>query len=89
MHVNEGRKSREFQNQQEQYSRKNCLPVHGIAEEKREITDEVIINTLNKKLDLEITLQGIEGTHRIGEPEKLEEKPALLLKIIDGYNDRN
>ena len=44
------------QDQQEQYSRRKCLLVHGIAEEKEEITDEVIINTLNEKLDLDITL---------------------------------
>ena len=46
-------KLEKLQDQQEQYSRRNCLLVHGIAEEKEEITDEVIINTLNKKLDLE------------------------------------
>ena len=43
---------------------------NGIAEEKEEITDEVIINTLNEKLGLEIKLRDIERTHRIGEPKK-------------------
>ena len=46
-------KLEKLQDQQEQYSRRNCLLVHGIAEEKEEKTDEVIINTLNEKLDLE------------------------------------
>ena len=41
----------------------NCLLVHGIAEEKEKITDEVIINTLNEKLDLDITLRDLERTH--------------------------
>ena len=80
-------------NQQEQYSRKNSLLVHGIAEEKEETTDKVIFNTLNDeeitdkvifnalndKLDLEITLRDIDRTHRIEEPKNLEKKPVLLL----------
>ena len=45
-------KLEKLQDQQEQYSRRNCLLVHGIAEEKEEITDEVIINTLYQKLNL-------------------------------------
>ena len=49
-------KLEKLQDQQEQYSRRNCLLVHRIVEEKEEITDEVIINTLNEKLDLDITL---------------------------------
>ena len=68
-----------IQDQQEQYSRRNCLSAHGIAEEKEEITNEVIINTLNEKLDLEIKLQDIQRTHRTREPKEIEEKPALLL----------
>ena len=55
-------KLEKFQDQQEQYSGRNCLLIHGIAEQKEEITDEVIVNTLNKKLDLDITLQDIEKT---------------------------
>ena len=73
-------KLEKLQDQQEQYSRRNCLHIHGIAEEKEEITDEVIINTLNEKLDLDITLCDIERMHRIGElKKKLEEKLVLLL----------
>ena len=41
-----------------------------IAEEKEEITNEMIINTLNEKVDLDITLQDIKRTHRIGEHKK-------------------
>ena len=72
-------KLEKLQDQQEQCSRRNCLLVHGIAEEKEEITDEVITNTINEKLDLDIALQNIERMHRIGELKELEEKPALLL----------
>ena len=63
-------KLEKLQDQQEQYSRRNCLLIHRIAEEKEGIIDEGIINTLNKKLDLDITLRDIERTHRIGELKK-------------------
>ena len=75
-------KLEKFQDLQEQFSGRNCLLVHGIAEEKNELTDEVITNTLNEKLDLEITLRDIERTHRIGEPDKnLRKNPPYYCKI--------
>ena len=36
---------------QEQYSRRNCLLIHGIVEENQENTDEVLINALKKEMD--------------------------------------
>ena len=33
----------------------NCVLVHGSSKQKEEMTDEAIINTLNEKLDSEIT----------------------------------
>ena len=48
-----------------------------------------MINTLNEKLDLNITLRDIERTHRIGESKKTRgktrpiiEKLVLLLKNL-------
>ena len=70
-------KLQKLQGKQEQYSGRNL--VHRIAEEKEEITDEVIINTLNDKLDLEITLRDIEKTHRIEEPKKTGEKNRPII----------
>ena len=82
-------KLEKLQDQQEQYSRRNCLLIHGIAEEKEEITDEVIINTLNEKLDLDITLRDIERTHRIGELKKARGKIRPIIVKFVRYNDRN
>ena len=72
-------KLEKLQDQQEQYSRRNCLLVHGIAEAKEEITDEVIINALNEKLDLEIKLRDIDRTHRIGGPKKTRGKTRPII----------
>ena len=43
-----------------------------------EITDEVIINTLNEKLDVDITLLDIERTHRVGELKKTRGKTCPI-----------
>ena len=47
------------------------------------------INTLNEKLDLEITLRDIEGTCRIGEPKKKnrEKSCPIIVKFVQ-YNDQ-
>ena len=82
-------KIEKLQDQQEQYSRRNCLLVHGIAEEKEEITDEVIINTLNEKLDLGIKLREIDRTHRIGESKKTRGKNRPIIVKFVRYNERN
>ena len=44
--------------------------IHEIAEEKEEITDQVTINTLNEKVDLELTLQHTKRMQRIREHQK-------------------
>ena len=73
--------------QQEQNSRRNSLLVHGTAEEKEETTDEVIINALNEKLDLDITLRDTERTNRIGKPKKTRRKSRLIIVKFVRYNN--
>ena len=38
--------------QQEQYLRRNCLLVHGIVETNDENTDDLVLKTINEKLDV-------------------------------------
>ena len=38
-----------------QYSRRNCLLIHEIEEGKNEVTDDVVVNMLQDKLELEIS----------------------------------
>ena len=49
----------------------------------------MIINNLNQKLDLEITLQDIERTHRIGEPKKSRGKTHPIIVKFLQYNNEN
>ena len=38
---------------QEQYSRRDCLLLHGIAERERENIDELVLETLNEKMRID------------------------------------
>ena len=51
---------------QEQYSRRNCLLVHGVEEKNNEDTDQEIINIVKNDLGEEITIPDIDRTHHLG-----------------------
>ena len=50
---------------QAQYSRRNCLLFHGIKEEKGEDTDCIIINTVKEEMDIEMFPNDLDRSHRI------------------------
>ena len=52
--------------QQEQYLRLNCLLVHGTAEANNENMDNLVLTTINEKLDPNIAEKEIDRSHRIG-----------------------
>ena len=45
----------------EQYFRRNCLLIHEIEEGKDEVTDDVVVNMLQDKLELEISKKDMIG----------------------------
>ena len=73
-------------NRQEQYSRRNCILIHGIKENQNEDTDEVVVNKLKSEMDLEISPGDIDRTHRIGVPGKGKNRP-IIVKFVR-YMDR-
>ena len=50
---------------QEQYSRRNCLLVHGIPEDQKSTT-EAVLSMCNNKLGLKLTSSDIDRSHRLG-----------------------
>ena len=54
----------------EQYSRRNCLILGGYEEKKQENTDSTVQDTIREKLKVELTLDDIERTHRLGRRSK-------------------
>ena len=72
---------------QEQYSRCNCLLVHGIAETNDENTDDLVLKTINEKLDVDIAEKEIDRSRRIGrEKDGLRPKPVIVK--LTRYNTR-
>ena len=64
---------------QAQYFRRNCLPFHGINKEKGGDTDSIIINMVTEEMDIEILINDLDQSHRIGDPKtKKKEKPIIV-----------
>ena len=68
--------------QQAQYSRRNCLLFHGIKEEKGEDTDSIIINTVKEEIDIEILLNDLDWSHRIGNPKTKKKERPIIVKFL-------
>ena len=74
--------------EQEQYSRRNCLLIHGVEENQNEDTDILSINIINEHLGLDIQPSDIDRTHRIGNKNITRKKGrAIIIKFIR-YNTR-
>ena len=73
---------------QEQYSRRNCLLLHGIPRNNNEKTDDLCLAAMNDHLELSITEADIERTHRIGKPRDSGQKSRPIIVKFVRYNDR-
>lgn len=52
--------------EQEQYSRRNTLLLHGIPERPQENTDKLLCDFAKEKLEIEISPMDLDRTHRVG-----------------------
>ena len=59
----------------EQYSRRNCLLFTGIVEKDNENTDQLILDTCRESMGIELSLQDIDRSHRIGMKTQREVLP--------------
>lgn len=81
---------------QEQYSRRNCLLLHGVPETKGEKTTQICLDHINKslKLKVNITADQIDRSHRIGKPksgtsgEEETPKPRPIIVKFTSYQHR-
>lgn len=55
---------------QEQYSRHNCILIHGIPENVYEVTDECVIKTIAEHRVVKISVEDINRSDRLGKPRK-------------------
>ena len=72
---------------QEQYSRRNCILIHGVKENQNEDTDELVVNKTKSEIDLEISSRdNTDCTHRIYVLNKDKNRP-IIIKFVR-YMDR-
>ena len=70
---------------QEQYSRRNCLLIHGLPESKKESADELVIDTIKEKMGEEI--DEIDPSHRLGATKSNGKTRPIIIKFAR-YNTR-
>ena len=74
---------------QEQYSRRNCLLIHGLTETKTEDTDEMVLDVINNKLNIEMSQISIDRSHRLGKRKGPVQKPRAIIVKFTRYKDRH
>ena len=74
---------------QEQYSRRNCLLVHGLPENSRENTDDLVISMFKNEMDMEVFSDDIDRSHRIGKKKDDPNKVRPVIVKFTRYNVRS
>ena len=59
----------------EQYSRRNCLVLHGVNESNDENTNEIIIKTFSEEIRVQVKEHDLGRRHRLGKPKRKDNKP--------------
>ena len=74
---------------QEQYSRRNCILIHGIEEKNDENTDNVVVEMINDNLGVNITENDLDRSHRLGKKDSNRSKPRPIIVKLARYNTRS
>ena len=72
----------------EQYSRRNCLLIHGVKENEKEDTDEVVIEFFEKEMEEKLSANDIDRSHRLGKKQTGSRPRPIIIKFTR-YNVRN
>ena len=73
----------------EQYSRRNCLLLHGVKENEEENTDEIVLSTIAEEMGIHINEEDIDRTHRLGKPNRNDGKPRPIIIKFTRYAVRH
>ena len=63
---------------QEQYSRRNCLLIHGLPSEYKEDTDQIAINFFQTYLGIDVTRRDLDRSHRLG-----KQNSPIIVKFVN------
>ena len=73
---------------QEQYSRRNCILIHGIPEKKGEDTDEAILKVIKEDVGESVDISDIDRSHRIGKFRSENPNPRPVIVKFARYHVR-
>ena len=73
---------------QEQYSRRNCILIHGLKEEMDESTDDRVLKLFREELNEDVLLADLDRTHRTGKKRYSSCKPHPVIVKFARYNIR-
>ena len=74
---------------QEQYSCRNCLLIHGLNETKTKDTNEMVLDVINDKLSMEISHVSIDRSHKLGKRKSTGQKLRAIIVKFTRYKDRH
>ena len=66
----------------EQYSRRNCLLIHGVKESEKEDTDKVVIEFFEKEMKEKLSANDIDRSHRLGKKQTGSRPRPIIIKFI-------
>ena len=73
----------------EQYSRRNCLLLHGVVKMNAECTDDIIIKTCAEELGIDVKQEDLDRSHRLGKVKRNDNKPPPIVVKFAHYAVRN
>ena len=68
---------------QDQYSKRNCVLIHELEEDKDEIIDDLVASFINDKMDIDLSVNNIDRSHRIGKSSPRKKRPVIVLNLFD------
>ncbi|XP_041464605.1 uncharacterized protein LOC121415465 [Lytechinus variegatus] len=81
-------------NDQEQYSRRNCVRLFGVPEKENENTNQRVCEIAQQQLGVDLHLQDIDRSHRVprrtdpASNERREIKPRAIIIKLTSYQHR-
>ena len=77
-----------LQIEKKQYSRRNCLILHGLEEESNGNTNQRVLDVLSQSMGETIYIQDIDQTHRLPRKTPGEKSRPVIVKFLR-YNTRD
>ena len=63
--------------------------IHGLTETKTEDTDEMVLDVINNKLNIEMSQISIDRSHRLGKRKGPGQKLRAIIVKFTGYKGRH